>query len=117
MRSHPKRGRSKIFFTISLFPFCKKDKGTKKCVAKRRLRSDDYYVSVFENKTIIRSQQRFRSDHHTVNKEEINKAAITSNDDKRLKTYNKVTTYPCGTNAFKVCVREILWLVLSLLKK
>ena len=34
----------------------KKDKGTKKCVIKRRLRSDDYYVSVFENKTIIRSQ-------------------------------------------------------------
>ena len=95
----------------------KKDKGTKKCVAKRRLRSDDYYVSVFENKTIIRSQQRFRRDHHTVNKEEVNKAAITSNDNKRLKTFNKVTTYPCGTNAFKVCVREILWLVLSLLKK
>ena len=33
---------------------------------------------------------------------------LSSNDDKRLQTFNKVTTYPYGTNAFKVCEGEML---------
>ena len=60
----------------------KRAKGTKKCVIKRRLKFDDYTDSLFNNKTILRLQQRFKSDHHTIHTEEINKAAITSNDDK-----------------------------------
>ena len=51
---------------------------------KRTLKFKDYYDSVFENKTILRSQLRFKSDHHNVSTEEINKIAISSNDDKRL---------------------------------
>ena len=86
----------------------KKAKGTKKCVIKRRLRFRDYKDSVFENKTILRSQQRFKSDHHTIYTEDKNKIAISSNDDKRLQTYDKVTTHPHGTNAFKVCESEMI---------
>ena len=37
--------------------------------------------------------------------EEVNKIALSSNDNKRLQTLDRVTTYPYGTNAFKV--REI----------
>ena len=58
--------------------------------------------SLFNNKTILKSQQRFRSDHHDVYTEEVNKIALNSNDDKRLQTFGRVTTYPYGTNAFKV---------------
>ena len=86
----------------------KKAKGTKKCVIKRRIKFEDYADSLFENETILRSQQRFKSDHHTVYKEEVNKIAISSNDDKRLQTYDKITTYPYGTNAFKVCESEMM---------
>ena len=89
----------------------KKAKGTKKCVIKHRTKFDDYTDSLFNDKTILRSQQRFKSDHHTIYTENINKTAITSNDDERLKTYNKMTTYPHGTNAFKVCESEMLWLL------
>ena len=32
-----------------------------------------------------------------------NKIALNSNDDKRLQTFDRVTTCPYGTNAFKVC--------------
>ena len=39
---------------------------------------------------------------------EVNKIAPSSNDDKRMQTYDKVTTYPYGTNAFKVCENEML---------
>ena len=61
-------------------------------------------------KTILRSQQRFKSDHHNVYTEELNKVAISCDDDKRLQTFDKVTTYPYVTNAFKVCESEMMTL-------
>ena len=63
---------------------------------------------MFKDKVYYRSQQRFRSDHHKVYTEEVNKIALSSNDDKRIQTFDRVTTYPYGTNVFKVCENEIL---------
>ena len=63
---------------------------------------------LFNNEVIIKSQQRFRSDHHRVYAEEVNKIALSSNDDKRLQTSDKVTTFPYGTNAFKMSESEML---------
>ena len=40
--------------------------------------------------------------------EEVNKIALSSNDDKRIQRFDRVTTYPCGTNVFKVCENEML---------
>ena len=40
--------------------------------------------------------------------EEVNKIALSSNDDKRLKTFDRITTYPHVTNAFKVYEREMM---------
>ena len=40
--------------------------------------------------------------------EEVNKIALSSNDDKRIQTFDRVTTYPYGTNVFKVCENEML---------
>ena len=40
--------------------------------------------------------------------EETNKIELSSNDDKRLQTFDKITKYPYGTNAFKVCQGEML---------
>ena len=56
----------------------------------------------------IKPQLRFKSDLHEVYTEEVNKIAVNSNDDKRLQTIDRVTTYPYGTNAFKVCEIEML---------
>ena len=63
---------------------------------------------MFNSNIILRSQLRFKSDLHIVYKEEINKIAIRSNDDKRLQTHDRITTYPYGTNAFKVCESEMM---------
>ena len=63
---------------------------------------------MFKNKVLYRSQQRFRSDHHKVYTEEVNKIALSSNDDKRIQTFDKVTTYPYVTNVFKVCENEMV---------
>ena len=68
---------------------------------------ENYKDTLFNNKTIIQSQLRFKSDHHNVYTKEANKIARSSNDDKRLQTFDRVTTYPYGTNAFKVCEGEM----------
>ena len=57
---------------------------------------------------MYRSQQWFRSDHHKVYTEEVNKIALSSSDDKRIQTFDRVTTYPYSTNIFKVCENEML---------
>ena len=41
-----------------------KAKGTKKCVIKRRLMFENYKDCLFNDKTILRSQQRFKSYHN-----------------------------------------------------
>ena len=86
----------------------KKAKGTKKCVIKRELIFENYKDSLFNDKIILKSQQRFKSNHHKFYTEEINKVALSSNDDKRLQTFDKITTYPYAINAFKVCESEML---------
>ena len=40
--------------------------------------------------------------------EEINKIALSCNDDKRLQTFERVTSYPYGTSVGEVCKTELL---------
>ena len=68
----------------------------------------NYKYSLFNDEVLIRSQERFRIDHHKVYTEEVNKIALSSNDDKRIQAFDKVTTYPYGTNVFAVCKHEML---------
>ena len=89
----------------------KKTKGTKKYIIKREIMFENYKESLFEGKIISKSQQRFKSDHHIVYTEEINKIALSSNDDKRIRIFDRITTYPYSTNVFKVCESEMLSLV------
>ena len=63
---------------------------------------------MFNDEIILKSQQVFRSDCHNLYTEEINKIALNSNDDKGLQTFDKITTYPHGANAFKVCESEMI---------
>ena len=59
---------------------------------------ENYKDCLFNNKTVYRSQERFKSYYHDVYTEEVNKIALSSNDDKRLQTSDKITTYPYGTD-------------------
>ena len=62
----------------------KKAKETKKCVIKRRLKFSDYKDCLLNNETMLKAQQRFKSEKHDLYIEEVNKIALSSNDDKRL---------------------------------
>ena len=74
----------------------KKAKGTKKCVIKRMITFDDYKNCLLNGDVVLKSQQRFKSKRHDVYTENINKIALSSNDDKRLIASDKITSYPYG---------------------
>ena len=99
----------------------KKVKGTKKCVIKRMLKFPDYKDCLLNNEIILKSQQRFKSERHNIYTEDVNKIALSSSDDKILQTYDRITSYPYGTSAGKVCKTEILskvnikWLILTII--
>ena len=63
---------------------------------------ENYKEGLFNNKTIYRSQERFKSYYHNMYTEEVNKIALSSNDDKRLQTFDRITTYPYGTDEMMV---------------
>ena len=69
---------------------------------------ENYKDCLFNGEVILKSQQRFKSDHRKVYTEEVNKIALNSDDDKRLQTFNRVTTYPYGTPAAKVWENEMM---------
>ena len=68
----------------------KKAKGTKKCIIKRILKFNDYNNCLLNNEIILKSQQRFKSEVNHVYTEEINKIALSSNDDKGLQTFDRI---------------------------
>ena len=66
---------------------------------------ENYKNCLFNDKTILKPQQRFKTCLHEVYTEKINKIALSSNDNKRLQTLGMVTTFPHGTNVFKLCTK------------
>ena len=76
---------------------CKKDKkakGTKKCVIKRMIKFNDYKNCLLNGEVVLKSQQRFKSKGHDVYTENIIKIALSSDDDKRIVSSDKITSYP-----------------------
>ena len=74
----------------------KKAKGTKKCIIKKMLKFEDYKKCLFGNELMLKSQQRFKSENHEVYMENINKIALSSNDDKRIVALDRIMSYPYG---------------------
>ena len=72
----------------------KKAKGTNKCVIKKMIKFDDYKKCLLNDKVILKSQQRFISTKHDVYTENINKIALSNDDDKRIVSSDKITSYP-----------------------
>ena len=57
---------------------------------------NDYKKCLLNGEIILKSQQRFISKKHDVYTENINKIALSNNDDKRIVSSNKITSYPYG---------------------
>ena len=83
--------RPKAYIT-NYFKEMKKAKGTTKCVVNKMF--DDYKKCLFDNGKVLKSQQRFKSENHEVYTENINKIALSCDDDKRIVTSDRITSYP-----------------------
>ena len=64
---------------------------------------------VLEKRTkeiLLKSQLRFGSKKHNVFTEEVNKTALSTNDDKRIQSIDSIETYAYGTRRNLVCKKE-----------
>ena len=73
----------------------KKCKGIKKCVVKKTISFDDYKACLFSGEQSHRSQLLFRSRKHEVKTLEVNKLALSREDDNRI-SINGVASYAIG---------------------
>ena len=71
----------------------KKCKGIKKCVVKKTLTFEDYKTCLFNDSTEYRSQLMFRSAKHGVQTIEVNKVALNRDDDKRISSKDRISTF------------------------
>ena len=74
----------------------KKAKGAKKCVIKEMIKFNDCKKCLLNDEVILKSQQRFISKKPDVYTENINKIALSNNDDKRIVSSNKISSYQYG---------------------
>ena len=74
----------------------KKAKGAKKCIIKHNLNFELYKRALFNNETIRCTQYRFKSDHHKISTQRVHKIALNTKDDKRIQSFDGITTYPIG---------------------
>ena len=70
----------------------KKAKGTKICIINKMLNFNDYKNCLFNNGKVL----RFKSENHSVCTENINKIALSCNDDKRFVATDGIESYPYG---------------------
>ena len=74
----------------------KKAKGTKKCIIKKMIKFNDYKKCLLNGEIILKSQQRFINNKHDVYTENVNKIALSNDDDKRIVSPDKISSYPYG---------------------
>ena len=74
----------------------KKAKGTKKCIIKKMINFNDYKKCLLNGEIILKSQQRFISNKHDVYTEDVNKIALSNDDDKRIVSPDKISSSPYG---------------------
>ena len=86
----------------------KKAKGENKCVIERRIKFNDYKICLLNNEIMLKSHQRFKSEVHNVYNGEVNMIVLSSNDDRRLLTFDRITSYPNGAGVGKVCKAVLL---------
>ena len=77
----------------------KKCKGVKKPVVKKTIQIEDYKRCLFTGKEQLRTMNVIRSHRHNIYTEEVNKVALSANDDKRVISKDGIHTLAHGHNS------------------
>ena len=70
----------------------KKCKGIKKNVVKKGVDFKDYVHCLFSGEKLMRSMKIIRSENHDIYSKEVNKVALSNEDDKRILSFDKINT-------------------------
>ena len=85
--------RPKLYtFEIDEDKEVRKCKGIKKYVVKKRLNFDDYLQCLFTGRKEMRKMKIIRSEKHEIYSKEVNKIALSNEDNKRLVLEDKIKT-------------------------
>ena len=85
--------RSKMYsFKIEESNIVKKLKGIKKTVIKKQIEFEDYFDCLKTGKKQMRNMNIIKSESHEIYSKEVNKLALSSDDDKRILCKDKVKT-------------------------
>ena len=57
---------------------------------------NDYKKCLLNDEVILKSQQRFISTKHDAYTENVNKIVLSNDDDKRIVSSDKISSYPYG---------------------
>ena len=85
----------------------KKARDTSKCAVKKTLSFDHYKKCLINNEIVNCIQYGIKSTPSSVDTVQIDKIALKNSDNKRLRSFDGITTFPYGTSAFKVCAEEL----------
>jgi hypothetical protein len=80
----------------------KKCKGVKKNVVKKSITHEDYKDCLFTKRQHLRKMNVIRSHHHDIFTEEVNKVALSADDDKRVIMEDGVHTLAYGHYKLKM---------------
>ena len=83
-------------YLVDNFEEKKRNKGVKMFLVKTELKFNYCKDRLFNDNVILKSQQKFKNELDNVCTEEVNKIALSSNDDKRVWASNRITSYPYG---------------------
>ena len=70
----------------------KKCKGIKKNIVKKDISFEDYFECLFSGEKQMRSMKIIRSENHEIYSKEVNKVALSNEDDKRILTKDNINT-------------------------
>ena len=68
------------------------------------IKFNDYKNCLLNGEVVLKSQQRFKSKGHDVYTENVNKIALSSDDDKRIVSSDEITSCPYGYKGKNVLI-------------
>lgn len=93
--------RSKLYCIKTIAEECKKAKGVKKNVI-MKMKFEDYEQVLLNNSIESKKNILFKSFKHQIFTQELNKVALSSNDDKRIILRDKISTLSWGHHNFLI---------------
>ena len=85
--------RPKLYsFKVEDGSLTKKCKGVKKNVVKNKIEFEDYVKCLFSGEKQMRNMKIIRSENHDIYSNEVNKVALSNEDDKRIVLEDKINT-------------------------